>query len=472
MLTTRNRPSIDAWLPGLVLFLVVLVACVIGIVTRPLGSLAALWPANALLLGLLVRYPRLSSPAGWTGAIIGYYVADLAAGGALLATTILTAGNLAGVVTGHLLFLRLGESQRRLEQPLSILQLTLIAAAASSAAGAVGAVADPLLFAGTPMSGFTFWAIAEMCNYVAILPMVLTLPEISPSWLKRNHPRHHLKAVLPLIALALSCACGAIIGGPGILAFPLPALLWCALRYSVFATAVLTFFFCGFVLIAVAQGYAFIPVMDANSRATLLSLRLGVMLMALSPIAVASVMSARNALLHRLQHLAAHDALTGLLNRRAFYDRATIALATQGQRLLPATVLMLDIDDFKHINDGYGHAAGDRVLKRFADVATQCVSGTDILGRLGGEEFGILLPNLGLADAEAVAQTIRRQFDEVVLEAEDGTEITATVSIGMAHTEEAGMPLDRLLGIADQALYRAKSSGRNRLEWARAEPAG
>lgn len=472
MLTTCNRLSSDTWLAGLGLFLVVLVACVVGIVTRPLGHLAALWPANALLLGLLVRYPRLSSPTGWAGAITGYYVADLAAGGTLLATTILTAGNLAGVVTGYLLFRRLDQRQRRLEQPLSILQLILIAAAASVAAGAVGAVADPLLFQGTPVSGFTFWAITEMCNYVAILPMVLTLPEVPPSWLRRDRPRLDLKALLPLIILVLSCACGTIIGGPGMLAFPLPALVWCALRYSIFATAVLTFFFCGFVLVAVALGHAFIPVVDANSRATLLSLRLGVMLMALSPIAVASVMSARNALLHRLQHLAAHDSLTGLLNRRAFYDQATLALTAQSQHRLPATVLMLDIDGFKHINDNYGHAAGDRVLNRFAAIATQFVGGTDILGRLGGEEFGVLLPDLGLPDAEAVAQRIRRQFEEEAFPMEDGSHIRATVSIGMAHTEHAGMPLDQLLGLADQALYRAKSGGRNRLEWATAEQPG
>lgn len=448
-------------------FLFIYLASLAGIFTRPLGNLAAFWPANALLLGLMVRFPRLSTPFGWSAAILGYFAADLMTGGKFFVTAILTAGNIIGVVTGFFLLSRVGEAHRRLRQPLSVLYLTSIVATAAATAGLVGAVADPLLFGGHPMQGWIFWFITEWVNYIAILPVILTMPDLS--WPKAERRRSALKRIsgrqlFPALALILSCTLGVLIGGPGALAFPVPSLLWCALTYSLFSTAVFTLLFSAWTLVAISVGYLSVAIVDMNSHPMLLSIRLGVSLVALAPLTVASIFAARNELLLRLQYAASHDQLSGLLNRRAFHDQSMAALKGLAAEKRPVAVLMLDIDYFKRINDTYGHAAGDQVLVAFASLASQCLRDTDAFGRVGGEEFAALLYDCDRREAEIIAQRVGVSFATTQVALTDGRNVSATVSIGAAFARQAVSDIESLLLVADKALYRAKEAGRNRIE--------
>jgi diguanylate cyclase (GGDEF)-like protein len=168
----------------------------------------------------------------------------------------------------------------------------------------------------------------------------------------------------------------------------------------------------------------------------------------------------------RAEHLhktaAVTDVLTGLLNRRGFFEHAQVLirrLSAKGGRI---TVLMFDLDHFKSINDRFGHAVGDDALRLFAATIQANMRPGDIIGRLGGEEFAVLLPCV-LTEAAAVAERLRAAFEIAGVEI-SGHRMGATVSIGAA---EAGAPdcdMELLLGRADGALYRAKSNGRNRLE--------
>jgi diguanylate cyclase (GGDEF)-like protein len=128
----------------------------------------------------------------------------------------------------------------------------------------------------------------------------------------------------------------------------------------------------------------------------------------------------------------------------------------------PLSLMVLDLDFFKQINDGYGHAAGDSALKAFSVAAADCLRGMDVLGRLGGEEFGILLPSTAVDQSESVAERIRAAVAKIAIETEFGT-VRFTTSIGVAQSQEGDESVDVLLARADGALYAAKAAGRNRV---------
>ena len=164
-----------------------------------------------------------------------------------------------------------------------------------------------------------------------------------------------------------------------------------------------------------------------------------------------------------LRHLATTDALTGLPNRRHFLDRAAQELARFHRFQKPTALLMVDIDHFKQINDHYGHAVGDLVLQHFAAVARSTLRKIDIIGRLGGEEFGILLPGTELEGAQIYAERLCQAIASQPCHATPH-EIGFTVSIGLTLLDSEDGDIDLPLARADAALYRAKRHGRNRVE--------
>ncbi|WP_349743736.1 MASE1 domain-containing protein [Roseateles cavernae] len=188
-MTVRQRNS---WVRGAetatLLGLLVMVAALLGIASRPMGQLASFWPANALLLGLLLRFPERCTPAGWLGACLGYLAADRLTGSDLHTTLLLTAGNLLGVITGLKLLQRLPPIDRRLQGTLSVPYLLLVIAAASAMAALVGLIIGPSLLGLDPLSGWVFCFISELANYLAFLPAVLTLPERRHAGRERRRP--------------------------------------------------------------------------------------------------------------------------------------------------------------------------------------------------------------------------------------------------------------------------------------------
>ncbi len=162
---------------------------------------------------------------------------------------------------------------------------------------------------------------------------------------------------------------------------------------------------------------------------------------------------------------ASTDALTGIANRRGFLDEADRLIRKQAWKKQAVTVLMFDLDHFKAVNDRFGHAVGDETLRLFARTAIVTLRATDVVGRLGGEEFAAILPGDLNATATA-AERVRTAFE---LAGRDiaGAMAGATVSIGAASEAELPCDLVALLKRADAALYRAKQAGRNRVEYDR-----
>ena len=178
---------------------------------------------------------------------------------------------------------------------------------------------------------------------------------------------------------------------------------------------------------------------------------------------------AKDRTVHLYKTAATTDPLTGLLNRRGFFEAVDIVMRRSRNRMTPVSVLGFDLDHFKSINDRFGHAVGDDVLQLFAKVVRETMRADDVIGRLGGEEFVALVPGT-LADAAGVAERVRSAFAAAGI-TRNGLRIATTVSVGVA----CGAPsiaIDALLGHADVALYRAKSQGRNRVEAADETVAG
>jgi diguanylate cyclase (GGDEF)-like protein len=168
----------------------------------------------------------------------------------------------------------------------------------------------------------------------------------------------------------------------------------------------------------------------------------------------------------RMERLATTDDLTGLLNRRAFFARAEAARLLSLRLRQPITLLMLDIDHFKQLNDRFGHATGDEALVKFAATCSAALREHDILGRLGGEEFALALPGTDLDGAIHAAERLRQGVVDTRL-LTCGNTYTMTVSIGVVLIDpEEDLPTG--LARADHALYEAKRNGRNRVEVAAA----
>jgi diguanylate cyclase (GGDEF)-like protein len=157
------------------------------------------------------------------------------------------------------------------------------------------------------------------------------------------------------------------------------------------------------------------------------------------------------------------DPLTGIANRRAFFDEALVRLDPASKDPRPLAVLLFDLDRFKRINDRFGHAIGDKVLRLFAEKATANLRSADLVGRLGGEEFAAVLSGVELSTAFMFAEQIRIAF-AAAARLVDGHRVSATVSAGIALLTASEADVDSLLARADQALYVAKARGRDRVE--------
>lgn len=169
----------------------------------------------------------------------------------------------------------------------------------------------------------------------------------------------------------------------------------------------------------------------------------------------------------RNRTLAMQDELTGLSNRRFILEALALHLAQAVRSTKPLTVLMLDVDYFKSINDSYGHLSGDRVLRELAACLKARLRAQDLAGRWGGEEFLVVLPDTDASGAWVLAEKLRLAVEHTRFTTRDGRAIPLTISVGF-HTLQPELlgtaDLDALISSADQALYQAKQNGRNRVE--------
>lgn len=180
-------------------------------------------------------------------------------------------------------------------------------------------------------------------------------------------------------------------------------------------------------------------------------------------IAVAHDITERKQMEERLLHTAGHDSLTDLPNRALLIDRVQTALTRVRREKNHLSLMFIDIDGFKSVNDRYGHPVGDKLLQKIAQRLRICVRASDTVGRLGGDEFLVCLTGMGLPDdVMTIAEKIRSELSQPF--EFDGYQLHLTPSIGIAHSPQHGDDEQQLIRRADQAMYRAKHSGGNSIE--------
>lgn len=447
-----QNPTMQSLMVGAVIFC----ACIIGIHSQVLFSLASIWPANAVLLAIMVLRPETNRLLTWLASALAFIGADLLSGNDLARSTMLNGANIAGVASGTLAFQSIPKGTLLMQRPMDATFIVVAIVLSATCAAVAGMVPGIYLFAMSPGDSFYLWFSTEMANYAIFLTLALSLVMPKADGLEGEVRYRRLSMAAALIALVGSIALMHLLGRAGSIAFSIPALIWCAVIFPPTIAMLLTMAACGWLLVAAPLDL--LPLhADLAESASLSSLRLGVSMLAIASFAVACLTAAWNTAQARLEHAASHDALSGLLNRAAFVDRAEQALKNPG-----ASLLMLDVDHFKQINDNHGHAMGDAALEMMGATLRRALREDDVIGRIGGEEFAILLPQTTQLAAGVMAERLRRAIATSRLTTGDGKPVPTTVSIGLAH--DAGLTsLNQLMAAADAALYTAKNTGRDRV---------
>lgn len=452
---------------------VMFVCALAGILGRPLFFLAIFWPANAVLLGLFLRFNSLKNIGGWLGAFSGFMIADLITGNTFWVTLFLTLANMSDALVSLILIRLLKLDFRQYNQGFTFLYLFAICSFGGCLVGAAFACLTVPHLPNTFMSmdriwtDFGMWWTGSILNVVAFLPILLAIPDrkTAQNYYKefKEKPIQY-QNLLPFGGVVASVILTHFFIGPGAIMFPIAALVWAALSYNLFFVSIINCVVC-MVLYNALTAYYIAQSPDAYLGTTL-SVRIGLFMLALAPLTLTIISLNRQKLYHQILYLANHDGLTTALNRRYFYEESerTISKETIRQHAHSVTILVLDLDHFKKINDQYGHVIGDYVLQEFTNQVRAQIRSDDLFGRLGGEEFAILLKDLSLEQSVSIAQRICNTVFNTPIHLEDNRSFNISVSIGLSYqTLPYCIPFQQLIKRADEALYQAKEKGRNQL---------
>lgn len=271
-----------------------------------------------------------------------------------------------------------------------------------------------------------------------------------------NEPEGFAKRVVLVSVLVM--ACDALLVREGLLLWRRERLVSGAILAALFAPTVVLFAFRGYLAATGQLGVELFPADDTNPWFT--ATGTAFVLLRSSALLLLATERSRNTLVT----IAQHDPLTGAMNRSGLERAMTEIAADADKRPGRLTLLLIDIDHFKNLNDTHGHAAGDRILQLFAEAARSELRASDVLARHGGDEFVALLPHMSTKDAVRVANRIRAAFARALSDWDGAPLRQPTLSIGVAEGNAAGNELETLLEHADEALYRSKRLGRDRVQ--------
>lgn len=446
---------------------IILFCCFLGIATRQFSFLASFWPANSVLLGLLIRFPQTRHPISFIGAIVGYLLADTLQDTPFLLNVCMTSANLLYVITTLLLYIRFNAFIRSMHHGYFYLFLFTFCCVGALSSSLFAAFTLPYFntkFAlGSFWIDFGYWFTAEIQNALLLLPMILSAPTLNlfKQQLKEFKTQTAQES-LPLLSVIFSIIVSHYDAGPGSLLYPIAPLIWCALRYRHFSVTIITSISCAFIIYHVSQNYLLLY-HDQYLNNTI-SIRLGLIMMTIAPLTVSNINMVRSKLIQELQHTIAHDELTSSLTRRQFLQSVQL-LQQQANTIHQTTAfLMLDLDHFKQVNDSYGHQMGDLALQTCVQTIHTILRSQDLLGRLGGEEFAIFMTDTTEDTAYQYAEKIREKISQSPIQLDNQKHFFIQVSIGICIcAPENKQTIEQLFKQADDALYQAKRLGRNQV---------
>lgn len=318
------------------------------------------------------------------------------------------------------------------------------------------------------------WPWVRLGGMTVLTAGFLMLNEASLRSIKR-HPRldvvtlEKLSLLVPLVGSALVAACYLLSGQLGILLFSTVVLLQSQLYgHNSISRGLLAMFLLLYV-VCLPLGYPYMLGFSPNAFKTMPSSLQFVLMMvpliwALGHYGhiVATVVHSTSTRVSKLQSLAATDGLTGLINRRQFNHQLDAEIARAKRHRSPLSLALFDIDDFKKVNDFYGHPTGDRILQELGRLVSGNVRESDVPARYGGEEFALILPETGQIDAYELLERLRALVEHTVFCLPDNP-MTVSISVGVAQLDPDEAESYELIEKADAALYQAKKQGKNQV---------
>ena len=436
----------------------IFLAALVGSLSRPTGFLAAFWPANAVLAGLLLRNELLGRVTVLLAAAAGYMAAAAVVGDELWTAALMTLANIVSAATVAALLATNSDDDCSLSRPQDVLSLLVVGGVGSAIGAILGAAALMQMLPSNYFDSWSAWFAAELVNYLALMPVVLSWP------MGRIQFEVARSQLAPAAALAVAMVLGLVVPHPIAIAFPVPALIWCALSLPMGATAIMVMIYSGLAMLGIKLGLFGFGLDSDLAGSSITAIHLGIALIALGPVVVASANVERRRQMEQLTRLARYDALTGALTRRAFEEEGQALLQAVVAEQATVAVLLVDADHFKQVNDNHGHMAGDRVLIAIAAAIRASIRQGDVFGRIGGEEFALVLPRITRQEAAGVADRMREAVDNLVIVLDSNHIQHVTVSVGVAFASAGPPGILEMVSLADRAMYDAKRAGRNRIE--------
>jgi diguanylate cyclase (GGDEF)-like protein len=435
-------------------------------------TIAAVWPANAVLVALLLAQPAPRWLTVLSAGLVGNIAANLLTRGTIAGPLLYSIANCVEVVVAALLIRQRTATVELLRSTRSLVRFFV-------AAGIVAPMISALLGAATAAtvydqafaSSFAAWFLSDGLGLLVFTPVFTALVngQVAACFLSRTATQRVGAIALIAMVAATAYAVFFVATSPALFLLYAPVML-VTFRIGPVGTkmAVVTIAVTGLCAMASGHGPVVMVATDPTVQAHLFQAFLAMLLLTCLP--VAAEISERNRLAEQLKERVAEahieattDTLTGLLNRRGF-DRAVAALLAERPALL--CCVAIDVDRFKSINDRWGHQVGDRVLQHLAATLRSNTRPGDLIGRLGGDEFMMILRVSDRSDGEAICARIQAALRQQPIAADEKTQIMVAISCGISGFGNGDTFTDAARR-ADTALYQAKDGGRNTIRAAR-----
>ncbi|MBT0728885.1 GGDEF domain-containing protein [Rosenbergiella nectarea] len=431
--------------------------------------LSMFWIVNAVVAGIFVRYPSTHRPINYLACALAMFLNDYLFSGWLSSVILINLANIIFIAVVALGLRSLWRSHTDQLTPKQVLILFPVCLTASLLAGIWGGIVS----AGggsltNNLLNIALWVSEQFSTGLMILPLILSFKRSQKFIWQRT-------SVLAVLSVPILFLGAALISGPGSIAFPLPVLIWCALVLPVFVSALVTFLVGILEIMMVYENLIGEHLVDSPPEImTLVSIRLGVAAMVLTPFMVSVTIDAVKTLNRRLEIRANTDFLTQLLSRAGLFEKLGEIPLSAGQTV---GLILFDIDYFKAINDNFGHQAGDSVLSELGYILRRDYKEQFYISRFGGEEFALIARDISAEQLYQQAEALRLRVARHDFSLTDRS-LSITISLGLEvgsanNNEEWTQLITRLVSKADSRLYLSKAEGRNLTtpDWSEGSPA-
>jgi diguanylate cyclase (GGDEF)-like protein len=426
------------------------------------ASASAVWPPTGIALAALLLW----GVGLWPAVFVGAFVVNATTAGSLATSLGIAAGNTLEAVAGAYLVNRYARGRWSFERSRDVFRFAGLAALGSTTVSATSGVGS-LLLGGfmepvrSAMVWLTWW-LGDMASDLLLAPVIVL-------WFTHPRLRWSARRGLETAGVTVAIVLTALLVFGGVLPegwrnYPLnflciPVLLWPAFRLGQRESATAALLFTSIAIAGTLRGVG--PFARDSPNEALLLLQSFVTVVSFTVVTVGAVVAERRRLEVRLLRLADHDPLTNLFSRRRLQEELRLTLAQAHRYGTSGTLLFLDLDDFKSVNDALGHRAGDRALIALAQRLRARLRHSDVLARMGGDEFAVLLPHTDRVQGQALAAQLLDAIRSHPIDL-GGRRVAISATIGMALFPAHGTTTDELLANADRAMYRAKNAGGSR----------